>query len=104
MDDQKRQVEVIEDTIRMTKEGYADSLKELEKISEEIHAKRQLSDKKKYIDVLGEREDPSGDEDATDNHSELPKNALKKSDSLARVQQLVRQYSKGEIAFLYALD
>ena len=38
--DQKRQVQVIEETIAMTKEGYSDSLKELEKISEEIHQRR----------------------------------------------------------------
>ena len=42
LDDQKRQVQVIEETIAMTKRGYADSLKELEKISEEIHDKRVL--------------------------------------------------------------
>ena len=41
LDDQKRQVQVIEETIQMTKSGYADSLKELEKISEEIHERRQ---------------------------------------------------------------
>ncbi len=40
LDDQKRQVEVIEETIAMTKSGYADSLKELERISQEIHEKR----------------------------------------------------------------
>ena len=40
MDDQKRQVQVIEETIVMTKEGYSDSLKELERISEEIHQRR----------------------------------------------------------------
>ena len=40
LDDQKRQVQVIEETIAMTKEGYSDSLKELEKISEEIHQRR----------------------------------------------------------------
>ena len=40
LDDQKRQVEVIEETIVMTKRGYADSLKQLEKISEEIHDQR----------------------------------------------------------------
>ena len=31
---------MIEETIAMTKEGYSDSLKELEKISEEIHQRR----------------------------------------------------------------
>ena len=36
LDDQKRQGEGIEETIAMTKRGYRDSLKELEKISEEI--------------------------------------------------------------------
>lgn len=40
LDDQKRQVQVIEETIGMTKEGYADSLKELERISEDIHQRR----------------------------------------------------------------
>ena len=31
---------MIEETIGMTKEGYADSLKELERISEDIHQRR----------------------------------------------------------------
>jgi len=42
LDDQKRQIQVIEETIQMTKNGYADSLKELERISEEIHERRRL--------------------------------------------------------------
>jgi len=41
LDDQKRQIQVIEETIQMTKKGYADSLKELERISEEIHERRR---------------------------------------------------------------
>ena len=41
LDDQKRQIQLIEETIQMTKIGYADSLKELEKISEEIHERRR---------------------------------------------------------------
>ena len=41
LDDQKRQVQLIEETIQMTKQGYSDSLKELEKISEEIHERRK---------------------------------------------------------------
>ena len=41
LDDQKRQIQVIEETISMTKRGYADSLKELERISEEIHERRR---------------------------------------------------------------
>lgn len=49
LDDQKRQIEVIEETIQMTKSGYAESLKELESISEEIHERRQ-----RYKD-LGDR-------------------------------------------------
>ncbi len=42
LDDQKRQVELIEETIAMTKCGYADSLRQLERISEEIHERRLL--------------------------------------------------------------
>ena len=41
LDDQKRQVQLIEETIVMTKQGYADSLRQLEKISEEIHERRK---------------------------------------------------------------
>jgi len=41
LDDQKRQIQVIEETIQMTKAGYSDSLKELERISEEIHERRK---------------------------------------------------------------
>ena len=41
LDDQKRQIQVIEETIQMTKNGYSDSLKELERISEEIHERRR---------------------------------------------------------------
>ena len=41
LDDQKRQIQLIEETIQMTKMGYADSLKQLEKISEEIHERRR---------------------------------------------------------------
>ena len=44
LDDQKRQVEVIEETIAMTKRGYRDSLKELEKISEEIREILEIGD------------------------------------------------------------
>ena len=44
LDDQKRQVEVIEETIAMTKRGYSDSLRELEKISEEIREMNELGD------------------------------------------------------------
>ena len=40
LDDQKKQVQVIEETIVMTKDGYSNSLKELERISEEIHERR----------------------------------------------------------------
>lgn len=41
LDDQKKHIEVIEETIRMTKTGYSDTLRGLERISEDIHAKRQ---------------------------------------------------------------
>jgi hypothetical protein len=41
LDDQKKQVQVIEETIGMTKRGYAGSLRELEKISEEIRKARR---------------------------------------------------------------
>ena len=44
LDDQKRQVEVIEETIAMTKRGYSDSLRELEKISEEIREMDEIGD------------------------------------------------------------
>ena len=53
LDDQKRQVQLIEETILMTKHGYADSLKELEKISEEIHEKRERD--RAVIKRLGDR-------------------------------------------------
>lgn len=56
LDDQKRQVQLIEETIQMTKQGYSESLKELEKISEEIHEKRQRRKK------LGVREAGVGSE------------------------------------------
>ena len=56
LDDQKRQVQLIEETIQMTKSGYSNSLKELEKISEEIHQKRQA------YTGLGERERGVGSE------------------------------------------
>ena len=58
LDDQKRQVQLIEETIVMTKNGYSDSLKELEKISEEIHhrrAQRRLQCQKN-IEKFGIRE------------------------------------------------
>lgn len=52
LDDQKRQVQVIEETIAMTKEGYADSLKELERISEDIHQRRAARQKsRKHLGV-----------------------------------------------------
>jgi len=56
LDDQKRQIQVIEETIQMTKNGYADSLKELERISEEIHERRRRSQhnkqkKRSLVDV-----------------------------------------------------
>ena len=41
LDDQKGQIDVIQETIKMHKSGYADSLKELERISEEIHERRR---------------------------------------------------------------
>lgn len=50
---QKRQVELIEETIAMTKAGYADSLKELERISEEIHQRRR--DQEEQLRRLGRR-------------------------------------------------
>ena len=62
LDDQKKQVQVIEETIVMTKEGYADSLKELEKISEEIHQRRAARQKRKN---LGLREQGVGSESST---------------------------------------
>ena len=49
LDDQKRQVEVIEETIAMTKRGYSDSLRELEKISEEIREMDELGDDQSMI-------------------------------------------------------
>merc|ERR1719481_2430115 len=41
LDDQKGQIDVIQETIKMHQSGYADSLKELERISEEIHERRR---------------------------------------------------------------
>ena len=57
LDDQKRQIQLIEETIQMTKEGYSGSLKQLEKISEEIHERRRkesskLSESSNNIDCL----------------------------------------------------
>ena len=64
LDDQKRQVTLIEETIAMTKNGYSDSLKELEKISEEIHQRRAARKKRceKSLEKLGIREDGVGAE------------------------------------------
>ena len=66
LDDQKRQVTLIEETITMTKNGYSDSLKELEKISEEIHQRRAARKKRceKNLEKLklGIREDGVGAE------------------------------------------
>eukprot|EP00096_Caligus_rogercresseyi_P003556 TRINITY_DN1675_c0_g1_i2.p1 TRINITY_DN1675_c0_g1~~TRINITY_DN1675_c0_g1_i2.p1 ORF type:complete len:424 (-),score=126.21 TRINITY_DN1675_c0_g1_i2:488-1759(-) len=61
LDDQKRQVQLIEETILMTKLGYSESLRELERISEEIHEKRQREAKKEP--PLGKREAGVGAED-----------------------------------------
>ena len=74
LDDQKRQIQLIEETIQMTKVGYADSLKQLEKISEEIHERRRkesslnalqdqsVSQSKENIDILGSRQECVGAE------------------------------------------
>ena len=72
LDDQKRQIQLIEETIQMTKEGYSGSLKQLEKISEEIHERRRkesskLSESSNNIDcesnvALGTRQDGVGAE------------------------------------------
>ncbi len=53
LDDQKRQVELIQETIAMTKSGYADSLKQLEKISDEIHERRERE--QRLLQELGAR-------------------------------------------------
>ncbi len=50
LDDQKRQVQVIEETIAMTKRGYSDSLGELERISAEIHEMRARARADKAVD------------------------------------------------------
>lgn len=70
LDDQKRQIQLIEETIQMTKIGYADSLKELEKISEEIHDRRRKESSKALNEklnhetntTLGTRQDGVGAE------------------------------------------
>ena len=74
LDDQKRQIQLIEETIQMTKVGYADSLKQLEKISEEIHERRRkesslnalqdqsVSPSKENIGILGSRQEGVGAE------------------------------------------
>ena len=62
MDDQKRQVQVIEETIVMTKEGYSDSLKELERISEEIHQRRAARQQRCQKSMLGIRQPGVGAE------------------------------------------
>lgn len=68
LDDQKKQVQVIEETITMTKEGYADSLKELERISEEIHQRRTARQKRRN---LGLREQGVGAESTPPNQKKL---------------------------------
>ena len=62
LDDQKRQVQLIEETIQMTKIGYADSLKELERISEEIHNRRKRRKSLEASLNLGAREEGVGAE------------------------------------------
>jgi hypothetical protein len=62
MDDQKRQVQLIEETISMTKNGYSDSLKELEKISEEIHQRRAARQQRVAQKDIGIREEGVGAE------------------------------------------
>ena len=61
LDDQKREVQLIEETIVMTKKGYAQSLKELENISEEIHEKRESL--AAAASALGKRGEGVGAED-----------------------------------------
>ena len=55
LDDQKKQIQVIEETVQMTKAGYAESLRELERISEEIHERRKFKRKQDVADGLGAR-------------------------------------------------
>ena len=62
LDDQKRQVQLIEETIAMTKNGYSESLKELERISEEIHQRRAARRQRCEIEKLGIRQDGVGAE------------------------------------------
>ena len=62
LDDQKRQVQLIEETIAMTKNGYSESLKELERISEEIHQRRAARQQRCEIEKLGIRQDGVGAE------------------------------------------
>ena len=59
---------MIEETIVMTKEGYADSLKELERISEEIHQRRAARQKRTN---LGLREEGVGAECTPINQKKL---------------------------------
>ena len=57
LDDQKRQIQLIEETIQMTKVGYADSLKQLEKISEEIHERRRKECTKAIIERKNDKQE-----------------------------------------------
>eukprot|EP00095_Tigriopus_kingsejongensis_P009100 maker-scaffold295_size218279-snap-gene-1.30 protein:Tk09100 transcript:maker-scaffold295_size218279-snap-gene-1.30-mRNA-1 annotation:"sh3 domain-binding protein 5-like protein" len=114
LDDQKRQVEVIEETIQMTKLGYSESLRELEKISEEIH-ERRIKEKKDKLSDLGPRGQGVGAEEiaivSSEDHCilgpKLPSSgtgphsgvSVKRSTSYHRVQSLVRQYSKESAKF-----
>ncbi|TRY68983.1 hypothetical protein TCAL_04158 [Tigriopus californicus] len=101
LDDQKRQVELIEETIQMTKLGYAQSLRELEKISEEIHERRQKEKADKLVE-LGPRGQGVGAEEghASQEHGTQGQNhPIKRSTSYHRVQHLVRQFSRESAKF-----
>ncbi|XP_040566927.1 SH3 domain-binding protein 5-like [Lepeophtheirus salmonis] len=99
LDDQKRQVQLIEETILMTKLGYSESLRELEKISEEIHEKRQ---KELHLHKnLGVREAGVGaeenvTEEQKDDIREIVKRKIKNSLSTDTVNYVKRDKSKGE--------
>lgn len=98
LDDQKRQVELIEETIQMTKLGYAQSLRELEKISEEIH-ERRIKEKADKLAELGPRGQGVGAEEGivSEEHGTQGQNhPMKRSTSYHRVQHLVRQFSRGK--------
>ena len=77
----------------MTKQGYADSLRELEKISEEIHERRkkrkQLSSKQLGVGQLGVREAGVG--------AECPPPRPKHEAEISKLKLMEQQSKKSQV-------